>query len=338
MSANETIIWGIHAGKTGDAQNLFLKKELIGLGWPEMGDLTQLKPDRESFKAKMILAYPNSKPGAVPVNAGQLFRFVYELKVGDIVIYPSKIDSLVHIGKVEGTYKFEPSVDINYPNLRVIKWIKAIPRIGFTQGALNEIGSEMSFFQVKNYADEFVSALESNKVPIPPKVDETIAVIADDIVQTTRDYILKQLSREMKGHPLEHFVGHLLETMGYRTRITPVGTDSGVDIIAHKDELGFEPPIIKVQVKSGDGTVGDPVVSALYGKVGTGEFGLIITLSTFTNQAKTFARNKTNLRLIDGEELVNLILEHYEQFDSRYKGLMPMKRVYIPEALKDSEG
>ena len=37
--------------------------------------------------------------------------------------------------------------------------------------------------------------------------------------------------------------------------------DEGVDIVAHKDELGFEPPIIKVQVKSGEGTLGDPVVA-----------------------------------------------------------------------------
>ena len=49
-----------------------------------------------------------------------------------------------------------------------------------------------------------------------------------------------------------------------------------------KDELGFEPPIIKVQVKSSEGSIGDPIVSALYGKVGTGEFGLLVALGTFT--------------------------------------------------------
>jgi restriction system protein len=39
----------------------------------------------------------------------------------------------------------------------------------------------------------------------------------------------------------------------------------------------------------------------------------------------------------DGNELVNLIFQHYEQFDSRYKGLLPLKRVYVPEALEESE-
>lgn len=120
--------------------------------------------------------------------------------------------------------------------------------------------------------------------------------------------------------------------MGYRTRVSPEGPDGGIDIIAHKDERGFEPPIIKVQVKSGENTsVGDPVVSALYGKVGHGEFGMIVTLDTFSTPATNFAKSKSNLKLIDGAELVDLILAHYEAFDSSYKGLLPLRRVYIPE-------
>jgi len=129
------------------------------------------------------------------------------------------------------------------------------------------------------------------------------------------------------------FVGQLLNTMGYRTRVSPEGPDSGIDIVAHKDDLGFEPPIIKVQVKSTEGSVGDPLVSAVYGKVGAGEFGLMVTLGTFTVLATSFAKSKSNLRLIDGDELVKLMFQHYDEFDSRYKGLLPLRRVYVPEVI-----
>ena len=105
-----------------------------------------------------------------------------------------------------------------------------------------------------------------------------------------------------------------------------------MDIVAHRDELGFEPPIIKVQVKSGEGKVGDPEVSSLSGKVGPHEHGLLVTLGSFTTAATTFGRSKSNLRLIDGDELVDLVFAHYDQFDSRYKGLLPLKRVYVPES------
>jgi restriction system protein len=195
----------------------------------------------------------------------------------------------------------------------------------------------MSLFQIKSYAYEFRDAAEGKIRPPSVGEDDSVAVVGDEIVESTRDFILKRLAQDLKGHPMVGFVAHLLNTIGYRTRVSPEGLDGGIDILAHKDELGFEPPIIKVQVKSVEGTIGDPVVSALYGKAGSGEFGLLVTLGTFTNQARNFARSESNLRVADGNELVNLIFQHYEQFDSRYKGLLPLKRVYVPEALEESE-
>lgn len=335
----EKTIWGIHGGKTGDADALFLKHNFVAVGWAAVGDLTKLKPTREAFKDAVAAAYPDKKPGAIPNNAGQLFRFVHELRSGDYIVYPSRMDRLVHIGSIESDYQFNPKLEKSYPNLRSVRWICALPRTKFSQGALYEVGSAMSFFQIKNYADEFRAAAEGKAAPPPVTQDESVAAVAEDIEETTRDFILKHLAQELKGHPLAGFVAHLLQKMGYRTRVSPEGPDGGIDIIAHKDELGFEPPIIKVQVKSTEGSTGDPIVSALYGKLASNgtEFGLFVTLGTFTNQALNFAKSKSNLRLIDGNELVDLILAHYDQFDPGYKALLPLKRVFVPEALAESE-
>ena len=202
----------------------------------------------------------------------------------------------------------------------------------FSQGALYEIGSALTIFQIKNFANEYLTALSGKKPEVPVKEDTTVAQVQADIEDSTRDFIIKALAQELKGHPLADFIAHLLNKMGYQTRVSPEGADGGVDIIAHRDELGFEPPIVKVQVKSGEaGTVGDPVVAALYGKVDPKEFGLFVTLGTFSNPAKQFARGKANLRLIDGNELVDLIQRHYDDFDARYKSILPLKRVYVPD-------
>ena len=330
-------IWGIHAGRTGDAHSLFINNSEIALSWAEMPDLSTIQPNRDSFKAVVARAFPSAKPGAIPNYTGQLFRFVHEMKKGDLVVYPSKADRIINIGQVVGDYVYQGKNEA-YPHRRAVKWLKAVPRLNFSQGALYEIGSAMSFFQIKNYADEFRAVLEGNEPSVPVKQDPTISLVQSNIEETSKDYIIKALAQELKGHPFAEFVGHLLKTMGYRTRVSPEGTDGGVDIIAHKDELGFEPPIIKVQVKSAEASsIGDPVVAALYGKVDPKEFGLFVTLGTYTNQAKQFARGKANLRLIDGDELVQLILLHYEQFDSRYKGVLPLKRVYVPDPDQSDE-
>jgi len=331
-------LWGIHGGRTGDADGIFLKSNQVALGWEAMGDLTELAADRDSFKARVAERYPDRKRGYFPVAAGQLFRFVHEVKEGDLVVYPSKRDRCVHVGEVTGPYQYSEKNADRYPHRRPVRWVKSFPRTALTQGALYEIGSAMSFFMVKNYTDEYL-ALLTGQVPAATRIDdETVTYVAEDIEQNTRDFILKTLAQELKGHALAEFVAQLLGTMGYRTRVSPPGPDGGVDIVAHKDELGFVPPIIKVQVKSTEGSVGDPVVSQLIGKLDVGEFGMVVTLGSFTSQATNTARNKSNLRLIDGDELVSLVLQHYEQFDSKYKGMMPLKQVYVPEPLDDAEG
>jgi hypothetical protein len=49
--ADQTMIRRMHAGKTGDADALLLKHDVIGVGWTKLGDLSKLKTDRETAAA-----------------------------------------------------------------------------------------------------------------------------------------------------------------------------------------------------------------------------------------------------------------------------------------------
>ena len=126
--------------------------------------------------------------------------------------------------------------------------------------------------------------------------------------------------------------------MGYRTLVTPTSGDGGVDVIAHRDPLGLEPPIIKVQCKRTDQSIGAPDVQKLTGTLAPGgsELGLFVTLGAFSKEALNLGRNRQDLRLISGNDLVDLILEHDEQLGSEWKRLLPLRKVYLidrdPEA------
>jgi len=339
-----TQLWGIHAGKTGDADALFRQQNCIALGWMQAGDIVSLPRDRDAFKRRIAETYPDKSPNSHANVAGQLYRFSHEVQQGDYVAYPSKNRRTVSIGIVTSDVRYDPA-EPAYRSQRSVAWKAEVPRTRFSQGALHELGSAMSFFQVKTYAEEFLATLQhtpsastvTSSQPSSTLADESVSLVAESIEENTRDFIIKVLSREVKGHPFSDFVASLLTGIGYRTRVSPPGADGGIDIIAHKDELGVEPPLLKIQVKSGEGSVGDPVVSALYGKVSGGEFGIVVTLGSFTQQAKRFADGKANLRLIDGDDLVSMVLNHYESLDARYKGLIPLKRVYIPEPVDDDD-
>ena len=230
INTEDRKVWGIHTQN----DSLFLNKDLIAIGWRDFGDLSKVEANRDAFKAHYKEVYPNAKKGQIANGAGMLYRFIHELQIGDYVVFPSKTDRKINIGTVESDYFFDDN-DGEYVQRRKVKWLKHIPRLNFSQGALYEVGSAMSFFSVKNYADEFLSALDKdfNKIISSDDVeDESVGATADDIVESTKDFILKELSRKLKGYDLEAFVADLLRAMGYRTIVSPQGGDSGIDIKA----------------------------------------------------------------------------------------------------------
>ena len=324
-NTDEKKVWGIHTQN----DNLFLSKDLIAIGWRDFGDLTKVDASRDAFKTHYLEAYPDAKKGQIANGAGMLFRFIHEVQIGDYVVFPSKSDRKINIGTVEGDYYYEDN-DGEYVQRRKVKWLKHIPRLSFSQGALYEVGSAMSFFSVKNYSDEFLTALDKDFKKTAASVeadDESVGATADDIVENTKDFILKELSRQLKGYDLEQFVADLLRAMGYRTTVSPQGGDSGIDITAYKDEL---PPRILVQVKSQDSDIKETTIQSLKGAMREGDYGLFVTLSNYTKNAQKYLDSTPIIRGINGTELVDLILKYYEELSEKYRKMIPLKMVYIP--------
>lgn len=321
----EIRVWGIH---TLD-DNLFLKEDVIAIGWNEIGDLSTIEPTREAFKKKYVEIFPDDKKMKIANSAGMLYRFAHEVQIGDYIVFPSKNNREVNIGVVESDYIYCPDTE-SYVQQRKVKWLKHLPRTYFSQGALYEIGSAITFFSVKNYADEFLADLDKDfkKLIDSERIDdETVAATADEIIENTRDFILKELSRNLKGYDLEEFVADLLNAIGYRTKISPHGGDSGIDITAYKDEL---PPRILVQVKSQDGDIKESTIQSLKGAMREGDYGLFVTLSNYTKKAQKYLDSTPIIRGINGTELVDLILKYYDNLSEKYRKMIPLKMVYIP--------
>ena len=82
MGNDQSSMRVVRAGRSGEADSLFLKENWVGGGRPKMGDSGPIKSDREALKEKLARVYPEKKPGAMPVDAGQLYRFAHEMKNG----------------------------------------------------------------------------------------------------------------------------------------------------------------------------------------------------------------------------------------------------------------
>lgn len=341
--ANNPTVWGVHMGShVGDRP---IEGGYVAIGWTEMGDLTKIPADREAFKAAVAKAYPDKKAGAIPVDAGTLFKFLHEITAGDLAIYPSKSDRMVNIGKFTGQSAYVEGDRDEYPNRQKVEWLGHFPRNEFNQSALNEIGSFLTLFRVRRHVDEFLAKVGLGygggaepvdaaimDIPDEPTDDESATVAASrQAEENANDFVIKRLMSELSGYKFEEFVAHLLECMGYTARVTAKSGDGGVDVIAHMDPLGFQPPIVKVQCKRTTGQTPRPDVDQLLGTLGDGEYGLFVNLGSYARGAVELERNRAKLRLINGEQFVELIFEHYANLAPRYRSMIPLKQIFVPD-------
>jgi len=70
--------------------------------------------------------------------------------------------------------------------------------------------------------------------------------------------------------------------------------------------------------------------------VGEKGAGLFVTLASFSKQARDFAEARGNLRLLDGDALLDLLMGHYEGLDAKYRAEIPLKRAHIPEPAEEA--
>lgn len=336
-------MWGIH----NDQPKLDLVENgFVSIGWPDMGDLRPIGDDKEAMKSRVRIVYPDAKPGAIPGTAGMLLAFAHRMQIGDLVVYPHKPDSTLNFGRIESDYRYDPGAEL-HRNRRDVTWLKtAVPRTTFSQAARYEVGSAMTIFRVKNHLDEFLAYIEDTNAAdtfaAEEDPDEAVESASDEpsaerIETYTRDFIIETLMTQLEGEQFEHFVAQLLEAAGYKTRVTQRSGDGGIDVIAHRDPLGLEPPIIKVQCKRTTGSTGGPTVQQLTGALAPGgtELGLFVTLGAFSKDAQHIARTRQDLRLVNGDDLVDLVFAHYENLRPEYKRLIPLRSLYAVDRSPD---
>ncbi|MEK4484271.1 restriction endonuclease [Psychrobacillus sp. FSL H8-0484] len=110
---------------------------------------------------------------------------------------------------------------------------------------------------------------------------------------------------QMSGRQFEEYVGTLFQHQGYKVSYTSTTGDFGADLILNKGK-----DTIVVQAKRYKKAVGVKAVQEVIPSINMYKAGAawVITNSIYTKQALTLAK-KNHVRMIDREELVQMILE-----------------------------
>ena len=144
---------------------------------------------------------------------------------------------------------------------------------------------------------------------------------------------LRNFIADKNPYEFQDMVAALLKAMGYHISfIAAKGKDGGIDIVAYQDALGIKRPRIKVQVKHyPNNTISPDAIRSLKGLLNAGEeIGLFVTSGSYTSESQRFAREATiHIKLIDGDELIELWQQHYHQLADEDKNMLPLHAVYF---------
>ena len=329
-------MWMVRAGEGGYQFEEFKSRSVVAIGWSEMGDLSVLKT-REQFVKAVVKAYPQSRKMQVAVSAGQAYRFVREMKPGDRVLTydPSRREYL--IGEVTGEYVHDPSSDGIGPQIRKVKWEGVVERDGISVSTRNSLGAISTLFQLPPEAADEIGQLLAGAPPRAAVVagheeDETqVDLLFKDVQNKAFEFIKDKISK-LEWDELQELVAGLLRAMGYKTRISPSGPDRGKDIVASPDGFGFESPRIVVEVKHRTGNaMGSQEIRGFLGGRHKDDKGLYVSTGGFSKDARYEAeRASIPLTLMDLDDLVAAILEHYEKMDADTQRLISLRRIYWP--------
>lgn len=277
--------------------------------------------------------YPHQKLGAHRNVLSILYRFTHDIKIGDGVITYDPSKRIYHIGEITSDYIYD-STNSEWPNIRKVKWEKEISRDRLSTNTKNTLGSTLTLFKVP---DEVVDELQGKPIEqgVPVKPDENDIeedFIFEDYQAKSIEFIKDKISN-LDWEELQRLVAGLLRAMGYKTKISPKGSDLGKDIVASPDGFGLEQPRIVVEVKHRQGSpMGSQEIRSFLGGRHKDDKGLYVSTGGFTKDAKYEAdRASIPLTLMDIDSLVLEILNNYEQMDVETKMLLPLKKVYWPK-------
>lgn len=147
-------VWIVRAGREGRYEQLALEEGVAVIGWSEIGPLTP-PVTRDELKALVREASDDEqKEQSINVQAGQIYRFIEEIALGDLIVLPHLANpGHVAVGRVEGEYEFletGPFEDADAKHTRPTEWLaEAVPYENFPddlrsafgqQGTVSEIG------------------------------------------------------------------------------------------------------------------------------------------------------------------------------------------------------
>ena len=332
--------WIIRGGRYGEREEEALENGFLTIGFGIMKSLDNVKTQDEIEDCLDLSG--NETPRQVAIRVSQVWAFKDVIQTGDTVAMPRKGQSTIAVGKIAGEYTCRPEHP-EFNHARAVTWInQAVPKGLLPQDLQASMNGLKTIYRPSppDAAQQLLAAANGEPAEVietPEPRERTPVDPPDttpvDLSAEAQDRIRAHIEKNFHGHEFTRLVAEVLHAQGYAVEVAPPGPDGGVDIVAGTGPMGFNPPRICVQVKSGNQQPNVNTVRELEGVIKNfgADYGLLVSWSSFTTQARNEARKSAyfNVRLWDSEAFLNSLFEHYDRLPAALRAELPLKQIWI---------
>ena len=306
----------------GKYSEYFVKGGYVAIGWLANTNLSSVKVREELYHLYQTAHPDDTSNVVIGQQVGQIARFLLEIQTGDYVISPDENTDVLHYGVVqEGeSYYYDPGEDgCPFRHRRKVEWAKnPLSRSELSVPMQNTLRSSLTVFAVSQTNEFFKIIGQEGHI----------------VARGTSEYdpyeaVLNQVL-ELDDKEFEILITHLLAAMGFEgAEHTGKTGDGGVDARGILNAAGLARVELVVQAKRYKlgSRISANTVKSLRNSISRDAQGAFITTADYDRKAAQIAVEPgfPRIGLVNGKQLVDLLVEHWENIPPEFQQLLGLK-------------
>lgn len=300
----------------------FIDGGYIAIGWLPEVDLSDITT-RDEIYPLYRNAYPQDVSAIViGQQVGQIGRFLLEIQAGDYVVTPDSNTEWLHVGTVvpDPSYFYATTEDgCPFPHRRRVDWLpERLRRADLSVPLQHTFRSSLTVFQAWEPSDFFEAIGKGDLGAVPAAEPYNAEAV-----------VLEQVLR-LDPTEFEILITHLLTALGFEAEHVGKVGDGGVDAMGELSIANLAKVKLFVQAKryQRGSKVSANTVKQLRQSIPFGGQGAFITTADYQAAAADIAVEQgfPRIGLINGRQLVDLLVEHWQDIPSEFRGRLGLRR------------
>lgn len=279
---------------------------IAAIGWTQLAHHAKAGMTKKELADLHLSIAPETKEKMAVSVASQVWRFMNEIKIDDLVVTYSPADRTYLIGKVTGGCESPADlIDAGMPLARAVVWReKEINRDGLSDAAKSSLGSMLAVFVVPELA---MNELLGTSGDQPAQDIQEVAQEPAEIDPTSEMEWSLDALQQLEWKRFEMLCVWYYEAMGFTVETVLQGADGGVDATLYMK--GKPDPIALVQCKAWSAPVKVAPVRALGGVLHSRKVkrGIFWSLTGFIGKPVQDYAKEAGIQLLDGAGIVERI-------------------------------